>query len=388
MKNYVNYDVFLILGAILLVTNISLNCTAETTRQVRRVGIELEFAATGISQRLPQDQVFQSLLDLIKTKIEGGPVTIEEWHRYSPTLELNYGYFLDTKARKWHAVPEIMNPLNPYLYDGYELVTPPLENHIEISLIKHLIDEILASGLFRIGPSSSVHYTVEILDLILRNGMPLNPGQTILPDDDCNQVVNLILFLESNIHFIYYLINPQRYGDWVNKYSLPLLWNHVELLNELARLPAPSRTYSNVRNVFLKYDEAEKTFRNNLARPWKFRSFNYSYIFGLDTPPQGLLEFRIADLTNGEGFVRNGIILEALIETGSKIRFNEFINPIKYPVLIGNMRELSDALRASIDPSKLSDFIKSLDLNDSEVKTEPLRSRIQSHSSCFEYLSH
>jgi hypothetical protein len=104
--------------------------------------------------------------------------------------------------------------------------------------------------------------------------------------------------LEENVLYFYGALSPKRHGHIVNYFSVPLAFELPHLLIDLQQLPTSDRTYKNVRNIFLKYSDEEKSLRGD-REAWKYRTFNLNKFLQLhiQKPTQvfPVVEIRLTD---------------------------------------------------------------------------------------------
>jgi hypothetical protein len=280
----------------------------------RKVGMEFELLGAGQAADNTNPSNFYTLLEPAQREFRGAPIQIRAWDRYTNAKGTFYTRFTDDMGREWLGVPEQLT--NDDDFDGYELVTPPLKGAEDIDKTEIILRELEASGQFVRARNSSTHYTFDISDLIGEGG-------------DYSRVIDLILYLESNILETYRKVKPVRYGHVINSYAVPLGLNQKELLHKLAKLPRDKRTYTRIRDIFFSYERAEAamTWRNTAT--WKYRAISYRKLFALKTgtTPLPVIEFRLADLQTANSFRATGAYFTGLIEAGSRDEVSEFADP-------------------------------------------------------------
>ncbi|MBO9666970.1 MAG: amidoligase family protein [Bdellovibrio sp.] len=286
---------------------------AQASLGERKVGIEFEFAGVGIGADNTNLENHRWLLDQVKARFGGGEISVKPWNKYSNAQGTSYATMKDAQGREWSVLPEIMTNGK---FDGYELVTPPLNSTDDGAKIEKVVAAIEQSNRFVKGWSSSTHYTYDISDLVEKKNV--------------SKVVDLILFLESRILEIYNTVNPERYHHVINTYAIPLALNQKELLADLAAMPPKERTMDNVRAVFLKYEgREEKLVGGHAVSVWKYRAINYGKFFGIGRFSQlPVLEFRLGDLVGPGNVVKMGEFYQRLIEVGSKTPTQSYVDPI------------------------------------------------------------
>jgi hypothetical protein len=280
----------------------------------RPVGIELEYAGAGSVADNTIPKSYFRLLEPLQIKFGGMPATIQAWNKFSHIEGLIYGSFADKQNRPWQIVPESVDGK----MDGYELITPPLTTPEDGNLLMQVMQKLKKSGMLKRGEASSTHFTYDVSDLIDKK------------TGNISKLVDLILFLESNMVKIYNALGPKRLGSRVNFYSVPLGLTQLDLLKELASLPEHERTFDQVRSIFLKYHDREFLLqRLSEGTTWKYRSVNYGKFFGLGRFDKVIpvIEFRITDLVEPEELFRVESFLSKLIEVGIKTPQTAFIDP-------------------------------------------------------------
>ena len=261
-------------------------------------GAEFEFAGRG--NRIPvwENQRFENyraILDQIRLHYGGrGEIKRVEWRVPHPSGEgertLFRAEYRDPRGRVWKLEPEYVATRG---LDGYELVTPPMEDTREL---RRILDRVQNSGLVREGLKSGVHVHVDGRRLIGPNG-------------NATGLINLINMHENAEPLLRRLFNPVRGGGDMNRFAQPLYLNHGELLHELNRLPANQRTVEAVERVFNRHIATEMrvhgiTELNAEAwkKLWKYNNLNLKNILNINRmlPAEiGTVEFRMNDLRNG-----------------------------------------------------------------------------------------
>ncbi len=352
---------FIYILFIVLQSTISL----ATDLEFRPIGLEFEYAGSGETLNISKSEGYISLLRFVKNKFPGDQIKLLPWNRYSDAMNTKYAFFTDLKGRQWKVVPEIMTEDT---YDGYELITPPLNSVNDIEAVSLVLDQIQNSSLFITGKYSSTHYTADISDFISA-------------DSNISKFVDVILFIENHILEIYHMIQPARYGLVMNTFAVPLSFNQRALLTELSSLSRINRTYDNVRNLFLKYQDEEFILSGNEnEHRWKFRAFNYGKFLQLgDFKFSPTLEMRLSDLVDSKDFVLVGRLFEALIRVGSETPSNEFKDPFSAIDHINRDQQIllsaaSEHIKTNLNAGTYYDLLKLLDLNPNDY---PPYSRIR-----------
>lgn len=351
------------------------NPTLSQVWSFRPVGIECEYDSSKINPFETQSQGQIHLLELVQSLFPGGDILLKPWNKYPEALDTEYAMFIDELGREWKVVPEMMSP---NIYDGYELVSPPLTSNSDLEKLASILDLIHVSGRFISGKYSSTHYTADVSDLKDEN-------------DDVTKFINLILFIENNIIKIYNIIQPQRYGTIMNEFAVPLSFNQRELLFELAKLPKNKRSYNDLRDLFLKYQDRELQISGNRTdNLWKLRAFNYAKFLNIgDFMFALILEMRLSDLVDSKRLPLIEKLFKALIEVGSKESSLGFTNPFAKLSPDSNFEVASQFISASFDLEEHHAFLKQLGLNPKDFpppKQIKTKEATQSLNSCSEFL--
>ena len=156
----------------------------------RLFGFEFEFAGARDRilsfEEMPWEN-YERLMRVVVEHYGGNPADIrkvdfmketgnlEKW----PTGErpLFRAEWTDAKGRKWKIEPEYVQSTG---LDGYEMVTPPLDDPKDL---REIIDKIAASGLVKEGLKSGVHLNLD--------------GRSLTHGNDARALTNLILMHES-----------------------------------------------------------------------------------------------------------------------------------------------------------------------------------------------
>ncbi|MFI5350099.1 MAG: HEAT repeat domain-containing protein, partial [Elusimicrobiota bacterium] len=286
---------------------------------VRPYGVELEYALV----RTPADttqipgEAYSGALDAAAARfgLTGKPVVGADTkfnlgHKTAEIPDYDGGQGLH-----WKAVPE---ETEGRLLDGVELVTPPLRGAADERALIETNRDLLKGGVYRRGYSSSGHITYDVSDLISKDG-------------DASRLVDAILFIEMSWPKLFAAASPYRYGTIVNRFTVPLAVDQPELLNELAALPREKKSYENVRAIFQRHHAAEVALSGAPMNAWKMRAANYGKLFGLqqgyEEKSLPVIEFRIADLPEGEEFARQRRLFDAVLSNAPRI--DRFESPFK-----------------------------------------------------------
>lgn len=176
--------------------------------------------------------------------------------------------------------------------DAFELVTPPLDKD-ESDLYVANYDRILQETNLGPGLKTSQQYNIEVRELIEGLSLTVRPSDRLgiavkdINNLNISKVVDYFLFCEVNVLYIYAASAPKRLGNLVNYFAVPMLFEHYELLKELAAMPEDMRTYQNVRAVLVKYKDLEEELgkysqTKHGRTPWKYRPFNLRKLFFWD----------------------------------------------------------------------------------------------------------
>ncbi len=258
----------------------------------QKVGFESEFATVGFMEPQwgeKQLALSKTMLEIVQGHFEGkGEIQTVPWSKYTEK-NLKIMIYKDPLGRTWSVDPESVNTSG---LDGVEFVTPALESPEDFERYSKILRSFRQSKLLMRGLRSSNHVTVDVSHLTQ-------------DPNNISKLVDLILTIENHWAEIYRFYDPVRYGTIINRFSVPLALDQQDLLKELAALPENQRSYNNVRNIFMKYDEKENFLRNadgsNPVRKWKYRAANYGKLFRLAPDAKGIsaIEFRIGDLDFG-----------------------------------------------------------------------------------------
>lgn len=369
----------------------------------QRIGLEIELALHD-----DEGQVFETL---------GDSRFIEKRKAVLSYLKKIYGGQIQKQD---NGFPYLSTPHSPSAFrvdsewvgqggrDGLEVVTPPLFDP-GLRHLSHHFDEFTHT--LKLGPGfkASMQFNIELRNLIPGFELGESPPQKMgvsyqdIRHANISKVVDLLLFLELNLVEIYTAFSPQRLGYLINRFSVPLFFEHKSLLVELAEMPENMRTYENVRKVFLNHYEREKTLTDYGDRTsWKYRSFNLEKFLKITSKsPKWVypaLEIRIPDSPeSGEELDRALDLVFALAKEGPKhsptpeevrdshldfVRFwdanKDKINFFQLTTYIGN-----DILHQSRSPEFIGSFrsfIKTLGLSPKIYKPSHTTSFIsQSH---------
>lgn len=247
--------------------------------------------------------------------------------------------------------------------DGFELVTPPLAPD-QIKTVVENYDPFLKAAQVGPGIKASLQFNVELRNLIPGFSLAERPTEKMgisyreIQNADIRGVVRLLLFLENYALQIYAAQAPQRLGQLMSHFAMPLSLEHPELLRELRELPVENQTYENVRKIFVRHHERERALTAYGPRtPWKYRSFNINKFFKLnDKDPEWIfpaLEFRIADApATAAELSRQTDLAYALVEASQKYDVRNWTQPsdmaeflrvnresLSFPVMIGLLNQ-------------------------------------------------
>src|SRR5690606_30643707 len=137
----------------------------------------------------------------------------------------------DPQGRTWKIEPEYVATTG---LDGYELVTPPINDPNEL---KGILDRIRDSGVVREGLKSGVHLTLDGAGLVRANG-------------DARALANLIMMHENNEPMLRRLFNPVRGGGHANRFARSIAMDHPDILAEIEALPPEERTRERMSEIF------------------------------------------------------------------------------------------------------------------------------------------
>jgi DNA uptake protein ComE-like DNA-binding protein len=266
----------------------------------RLFGMEFEFAGSGNRILHFEEMPFENFEKLMRVVVEhqgGNPEHIRKvtfmkettnLERYpSGERELFRAEWVDPRGRKWMIEPEFVASTG---YDGYELVTPPMDDTRSLGT---LLDKIKASGLVREGLKSGVHLTIDGRKLIAPNG-------------DARALTNLIMLHENMEPTLRRLFNPVRGGGHANRFARSLAVDHPDLMREIDALAPEERTRERLEALFNARNGREATLHevdpmdpNSLKKPWKYRALNLAKVLNVNPVHDGnmgAVEFRMFDL--------------------------------------------------------------------------------------------
>ena len=270
----------------------------------RLFGVELEYALSpapiGDTKQIPAETYMAPLQIVGKHFPLTGPATSR------PDEKFEEGHLaavaVDFDGRQWKVNPDTVDERDK---DGVELITPPLSGRRNARTLAAIHRDILSSGGYRRGISSSAHFTFDVSDLIS-------------PEGNAARLVDAILFIENHWPEIYAAVSPTRNGTIVNDYAVPLALDHPELLYQLAAMPRKERTFDAVKALFGSYTDAENAVKGGDSyKSWKNRAANYGKVLGLHCDytekPLSVIEFRIADLPDGQDIQRLHALYAAIL---------------------------------------------------------------------------
>ncbi|MCM2277777.1 MAG: amidoligase family protein [Oligoflexia bacterium] len=320
-----------------------------------RFGVELEYASENSLQPklegIPPTKYVQ-LLDTVKESFGGGgaAIALSPWTKYQLPGAQKASY-QDPAGRVWEVVPEAINTTG---WDGFELVTPPLESDSDIQLLKGTFRRIREKGEFGKGLRSSMHVTVDVASLVDADG-------------SATRLVDTILFIENHWPEIYGAVSPTRYGTIVNRFSVPLALAQPNLLKELAEMPPAQRSFDNVRALFERYSAQEKLINEgNQTKAWKYRAANYKKLFGLEgESPLRVIEFRIADLPTEERDLERSLgIFRNVIEHGAASEPQApFSNPFEGLTHKTTIEKINQKIYTGASDERFQSFLKKIRLS-------------------------
>jgi len=224
--------------------------------------------------------------------------------------------------------------------DAFEIVAPPL-NKSGIDLFVSSYDSLLAEQNLGPGHKTSQQFNIELREIIDGLSLSVRPSDRLgIATKDINnlnisKVVELFLFCERNVLNIYAALAPKRLGNLVNYFSVPMIFEHDELLMTLAEMPESERTYAKVRAVFAhfqgeeagyaKYGETRSDGKILERTPWKYRPFNMRKFFMLQEPnPTWIfptLELRVPDTAESSEQLNSMLnFIYALFQAGSNAK--------------------------------------------------------------------
>ncbi|HBP23115.1 MAG TPA: hypothetical protein DEA08_35750 [Planctomycetes bacterium] len=267
-------------------------------------GMEFEFAGQGNRivrfEEMPFEN-YKKIMEVIVRHYGGDPSTIRPVDFEKPTSNLEKfptgmrplfkAEWKDPRGRTWLIEPEFVASTG---LDGYELVTPPMDDTKEL---RQILEKVQGSGLVRTARRSGVHLTLDANSLIKSNG-------------DARALANLIVMHENMEPTLRRIFNPVRGGGHKNYFARSLATDHPELLEEIDRLRPNERTRERLAEIFKSYEGREATIHeadpmdpNSWNKVWKYRSMNLAKALPINenhTSSRPLVEFRTFDLANAE----------------------------------------------------------------------------------------
>ncbi|MBK9039936.1 MAG: hypothetical protein IPL83_12365 [Bdellovibrionales bacterium] len=302
---------------------------------------------------------------------------------------------LDRSGDKWWFDREWVNERGTK--DGIELVSPPLGPEKRDLLVANY-DRIRPE--LKLGPGWQTSFQVNVELRELLDGFSISERPTEkwgipfsdIKNVDVSKIIRWLLFLELNADYIYAATAATRMGDVYNKFSIPLYFNHMPLLEELYTASKGRLSYLEARRIFLSHHKKEEGFAGS-GSPWKYRTFNIDKFFRLSVEnPEWVypaLEIRLADTPeDAKGLRRILELCDSLFRWGvENSNFNESgfsgwisENHLKYSNLIalhGNKlsekvirrviaRDLEARLSHPLYRSGYEKFIVSLGLSQSD----------------------
>ena len=266
-------------------------------------GFEFEFAGVGNRVVHFEEMPFENYEKLMRVVVEhygGDPSTIErvDFTKATSNLErfpsgereLFRAEWKDSRGRKWLIEPEFVASSG---FDGYELVTPPMDDPREL---REILERVKASGIVREGNKSGVHVTID--------GERLVTGRR--GGGNADALVNLVMLHENYEPMLRRLLNPVRGGGHANRFARSLAIDHPDLLRELDALPRGERSLNKVSRMFRAREareaelfEADPMDPTTWTKLWKYRSMNLAKILDVNDMHDAdtrVVEFRMNDL--------------------------------------------------------------------------------------------
>jgi len=267
-----------------------------------RFGMEFEFAGQGNRIVRFEEMPFENYERLLRVVVEhfgGDPSTIRRVDFTKPTTLPQYpdgqrplfkAEWTDPRGRTWIVEPEYVVSRG---LDGYELVTPVLEDAKEL---ERILEKVHSSGVVREGLKSGVHLTIDGAKLVGAGG-------------DARALANLIVLHENAEPLLRRIFDPVREGGHANRFARMLAVDHPDLVRAIDALPAEARTVDGLAELFARYEarEAEiqgsKIGETSQSKMWKYRSMNLAKVLPINPQhdaSQRVVEFRMFDLGTPE----------------------------------------------------------------------------------------
>jgi hypothetical protein len=265
----------------------------------RLFGFEFEFAGRGNRIVSFEEMPWENYERLMRVVVEhngGNPADIKRVDFVEETTNLEKypegkrnlfrAEWTDTRGMKWKIEPEYVASTG---LDGYELVTPPMEDTKDL---RGLLEKIQASGLVREGLKSGVHLNID--------------GRKLVQGNDARALANLIIMHENFEPMLRRMFNPVRGGAFANRFSRSIATDHESLLKEIDALPQEERTAERLAELFkarnareAQLHEVDPMEPKSWSKLWKYRSLNLAKVLqvnDLHNGKAGVVEFRMFDL--------------------------------------------------------------------------------------------
>ncbi|MEZ6184916.1 MAG: hypothetical protein R3F62_07890 [Planctomycetota bacterium] len=277
-------------------------CAAAWAQEDPKFGMEFEFAGRGNRIVRFEDMPWENYERLMRVVVEhygGDPETIRRVDFTKATSLPQYpdgqrpvfrAEWTDPQGGTWRIEPEYVATRG---LDGYELVTPVLEDTREL---ERILEKLEASGLVREGLKSGVHVTVDGSGLVDPRG-------------DARGLANLIVLHENFEPLLRRMFDPVRGGGHSNRFARSLAVDHPELIEAIGNLSERERTVEKLTELFARFDAREAQIQGSTigessqSKMWKYRSLNLAKALPINSVHDGslrLVEFRMFDLGTAE----------------------------------------------------------------------------------------
>ena len=202
-----------------------------------------------------------------------------------PPRRLHSVVWTDPQGRPWRVEPEYVSH---GVYDGYELVSPPMSNASEFAAALH---DVLASGLVGAGERSATHIHVDAQALLQCEA----PGLAL---------ANLLILSENYDEVVRALFGTRHNGGADNEFSLSLQRSHPKLLRQLTALSATERTMTQIVAIFDQHRNHELLrYGGDKTKLWKYLAVSPASLVNLEpdhhrhgSQTGGTIEFRAFDV--------------------------------------------------------------------------------------------
>ncbi|MDF1662887.1 MAG: amidoligase family protein, partial [Planctomycetota bacterium] len=355
----------------------------EASKNSRLFGAEFEFAGQGNRAALWENQSYENyrkVMEVIAKHYGGGANDVKKivWNVPHPSGEgertLYRAEYTDPRGRTWKVEPEYVDTRS---LDGYELVTPPLEDPRESTRV---LEKLKSSGLLREGVKSGAHIHIDGRDLITPRG-------------NATALINTITMHETFEPLLRTLFNPVRgsglfnhnRSDAVtNRFARSFALDHPGLLEKISQLPPEKRTQAEIEKLFSRATAAEMKAHNinelsskSWKTMWKYRSLNLINVININEAlpaSKGTVEFRMNDLpfSDPKLHLLEVQLYQALVERAKSLAEAGKVFEFKAPTQAPRSGEDPVRSRTPRNPNEarnqLTEMIEFLNLDPAEYK--------------------